>query len=305
MKKAIIYAFAALVAAVSVGSVVTLTRPVEAQQSYTSSLPAVGGVVVRRGAADPTAGAGVAAPRPALYVRTGTDALYLKTGSGNTAWTIVPISGGAASFSSVTATGNITSSAGNITATAGNVRAGLKLEMPVNASAPSLVAYDETGTNTGVSITANDSLVLWSAGATQATVVNTAISIAAITELRAAGGLRHQGGYHLVDPRLANIPTAGTAISTAGTPLVRVTLSAGSISSTAAPLLADGSEGQEICLVRDDDAGNFTISDQATLANTNVRLSATTIVLGPRDAICLKFLSDLGDWVQVSQVNNL
>lgn len=93
-------------------------------QAHLVGQPAVGGVVVVRGANDPTAGAGIAAPRPALYVRTGTDQIYLKTGAGNTAWTQLAQSGGAASFSSVTATGDITSSGGNISATAGSLSAG-------------------------------------------------------------------------------------------------------------------------------------------------------------------------------------
>lgn len=45
------------------------------------------GLSVLAGAADPTAGGGVAATRPAIYTRTGTDQVYLKTGAGNTAWT--------------------------------------------------------------------------------------------------------------------------------------------------------------------------------------------------------------------------
>jgi hypothetical protein len=47
----------------------------------------VNGIEFKTGAADPTAGDGVAANRPAIYVRTGTDQLWLKTGAGNTAWT--------------------------------------------------------------------------------------------------------------------------------------------------------------------------------------------------------------------------
>lgn len=47
----------------------------------------VNGIEFKSGAADPTAGAGVPANRPAIYIRTGTDQLWLKTGAGDTAWT--------------------------------------------------------------------------------------------------------------------------------------------------------------------------------------------------------------------------
>lgn len=76
-----------------------------------------------KGTVDPSAGAGVAAAEGTLYVRTGaTDQLWQKTGATATSWT--NIAGGAASFSSLTVSGNITSTAGNIAATAGDLTAG-------------------------------------------------------------------------------------------------------------------------------------------------------------------------------------
>lgn len=50
----------------------------------------INGVTILTGAADPSAGGGVAATRPALYIRTGTDQVYLKTGAGNSNWSLLP-----------------------------------------------------------------------------------------------------------------------------------------------------------------------------------------------------------------------
>lgn len=50
------------------------------------------GVYLYSGAADPSAGGGVAHTEPALYLRTGTDQLWMATGSGATAWVQVDVS---------------------------------------------------------------------------------------------------------------------------------------------------------------------------------------------------------------------
>lgn len=84
---------------------------------------------------------------------------------------------------------------------------------------------------------------------------------------------------------------------------IAITLSAGSISSTAAPLIADGTNGQTLTLIRSTDAGNFTISDQATLANSNLRLSTSTFAMGSRDSITLRFIN--GDWHELYRTNAL
>lgn len=118
------------------------------------------------------------------------------------------------------------------------------------------------------------------------------------------GGFR-TGGTVRKDVRTVDIAAVGTAISQNGSALVRVTLSAGAIVSTATPFIADGSDGQEIWLCRHSDAGALTLSDEGTLAGSNLRLSANTIALGPRDVIGLRFLTAIGDWVQFSYVNVL
>lgn len=67
----------------------TATGEATATLAVTGALTAgtLNGVGLLTGTADPSAGAGVAATRPALYVRTGTDQLWLKTGAGDTNWT--------------------------------------------------------------------------------------------------------------------------------------------------------------------------------------------------------------------------
>lgn len=105
--------------------------------------------------------------------------------------------------------------------------------------------------------------------------------------------------------RVVDIPAVGSTISPLGSPLVRITLSAGSIASTATPFITDGVEGQELHLLRSTDAGNLTLSDETIIAGTNLRLDGGTVVLGPRDSIKFRWLGALGDWVEVSRVNAL
>lgn len=105
-------------------------RELDAQVTYS---PSRGETI--KGTADPSAGGGVAAAEGTLYVRTGsTDQLWQKTGSGDTAWT--NIAGGAASFSSLTVSGNITTTTGNIVATTGAITA----DGNITTSAGNLVA---------------------------------------------------------------------------------------------------------------------------------------------------------------------
>lgn len=97
---------------------------------------------------------------------------------------------------------------------------------------------------------------------------------------------------------------AATAILANAT-IVKVTAASGSFTSTAAPTVANGQDGQMLIIVNVDTANNVTLQDQGTLASSNLRLSANTIVLGPKDSIVLVYVSTIGDWIQVGQVNTL
>ena len=71
---------------------------------------------------------------------------------------------------------------------------------------------------------------------------------------------------------------------------------------TAAPTVADGSDGQIIRLINEG-ANAVTIQDQGTLANSNLRLSTATFAIGPRDNITLVYDNSIGDWIEVSRTN--
>jgi hypothetical protein len=84
---------------------------------------------------------------------------------------------------------------------------------------------------------------------------------------------------------------------------IRLT-SDGNYTLTSAPTLANGGfEGQCITIINEDTAETITIQDQGGLANSNLRLSAATIALAPRDNIQLIWNGTIADWVQVAQTN--
>lgn len=75
---------------------------------------------------------------------------------------------------------------------------------------------------------------------------------------------------------------------------------------TSAPTLANGFfEGQIVRIINEDTADTITIQDQGTLASSNLRLSANTIALAPRDNITLIWNGTIGDWVQLATTNVL
>ena len=155
-------ALTAITLAATGWNVATHTPPADAQ-TFGSGASAINGIAFIRGAADPTAGGGVACTRPCFYVRTGTDDLYQKNGAGNTAWELKVDSGGAASFTTVTASGDITSSAGNLVATIGDCNAGDDL-----LAGDDLVVTDDAVVTDA--ITATNGNITASAGSLVATI---------------------------------------------------------------------------------------------------------------------------------------
>lgn len=75
----------------------------------------------------------------------------------------------------------------------------------------------------------------------------------------------------------------------------------GSITLTSAPTIANGTDGEEI-LLYNVGTQDVVLQDQGTLANSNLRLTAATITLTPRDSVRLMFSSTVGDWLQVGAV---
>lgn len=114
------------------------------------------------------------------------------------------------------------------------------------------------------------------------------------------------GAFTTQNARIA-APPAAQAITAAGNtitvgdadylaPISNTT--AGSITLTSTPTIADGTDGEEILLYHTG-TQNVVIQDQGTLAGSNLRLTAATVTLAPRHSVRLKFDAGVGDWVQV------
>ncbi len=93
---------------------------------------------------------------------------------------------------------------------------------------------------------------------------------------------------------------AATQTLSANAAAIKVTTTA-ALTLTSAPTITDGVDGQ---LVRILNVGTnaLTLQDQNTLAASNLRLTAATVTLAPRQSLELMFSSTIGDWVQVSNL---
>ena len=117
-------------------------------------------------------------------------------------------------------------------------------------------------------------------------------------------------GYLDINGRLVGRPDTTQTIIAAATAIgvdkyVQPISSDANYTLTAAPTIANGlADGQLVIIVN---VGSFTITlqDQGTLAGSNLRLSAATVALGPRDSITLLYSSAIGDWLQIAQTNVL
>ena len=83
--------------------------------------------------------------------------------------------------------------------------------------------------------------------------------------------------------------------------LVTVT---GAIVLTSAPTIADGNDGEFLCIINTGGGGGGTVTlqDQGTLAGSNLRLVGVSAVLGPRDSVLLMYDVAVGDWLQIGPV---
>jgi hypothetical protein len=102
-------------------------------------------------------------------------------------------------------------------------------------------------------------------------------------------------GTRLATPSSSQTLSAGTALL-ANAEYVMFTCT-GTITTTAAPTVADGSDGQVLILMNVG-TGSWVIKDQGTLTSSNLRLMATSITIAPRQSIELMYSATVGDWVQ-------
>jgi hypothetical protein len=71
---------------------------------------------------------------------------------------------------------------------------------------------------------------------------------------------------------------------------------------TTKPALPDGYPGQELTLVNVSASRTITLSDQDSVAASNLQLLASTIAIAPKQCLRLVFTEALGDWAQVGPV---
>lgn len=131
---------------------------------------------------------------------------------------------------------------------------------------------------------------------------NIAIDIAPMTSGSTINaGIRNASATINTPGTAQNITAASQAITIAST--VKQLTANASYTLTSAPTIANGQDGQVVTIVNVDTTDTITLQDQGTLAGSNLRLSASSIALGPRDSIQLMYSSTIGDWVQIGQTN--
>jgi len=104
----------------------------------------------------------------------------------------------------------------------------------------------------------------------------------------------------ILSERATQVIAAGTTISvTDGVPVTPYTTS-GNVTSTAAPFIAAGRNGQLVILRNDNGTGTLTLSDTNIGAGGSLlRLSANTVTMAAGSTMGLEYSSTLGAWVQV------
>lgn len=109
-----------------------------------------------------------------------------------------------------------------------------------------------------------------------------------------------QGGRHgklILAAEATQVITNTTAIE-ADAPIVRISAAA-NLAIDAVPTIADGTDGQLICVTNVGSA-TIEIKDQGSLAGSNLRLEGIT-VLSARQSIWFRYDEVVGDWLQVGK----
>lgn len=81
-----------------------------------------------------------------------------------------------------------------------------------------------------------------------------------------------------------------------------ISASGGDVTLTSTPTVSDSVDGHEIVLLNVDTTHTVTIQDQGTLGSSNLRLTANTVAIGPRDSVRLVYSATVGDWVQIGNL---
>ena len=123
------------------------------------------------------------------------------------------------------------------------------------------------------------------------------IDIAALTRAATNIGIRNAATTVFTPSTAQNITAVGTAILANAT-VVQLTADA-SYTLTSAPTVADGQDGQILIIINVDTVDVITIQDQGTLALSNLRLTAATVAIGPRDSVILMYNATVSAWVQI------
>lgn len=124
---------------------------------------------------------------------------------------------------------------------------------------------------------------------------------------RDASGYRRIGhGAQAVVCTAGNEIIAAAAGSIRGVDKLMVTAAGAITVGTAStkPILPDSYDGHTVKIINVG-ANNITLTDQGTMAASNLRLTATTVVLGARDSVELTYSSTVGDWLQTGNLVNV
>lgn len=203
----------------------------------------------------------------------------------------VNISGsGAVVADSITATGDIQGAI---------VRGTTALEFPAHPTNPGVRCI--TDTDTGIGRTAANEIDIIANGASRLYVSNAQIAGDSTVEAVFLGFLESRGG-RIKTKRAQDITAAGNTIDpVAGLQeIIEVTLSAGNITITATPFIANGADGQELMIVNVDATNTLTLPDEATTPGSNLELRAATRDLAAAGGyIRLRYSSALSAWHEV------
>lgn len=105
-------------------------------------------------------------------------------------------------------------------------------------------------------------------------------------------------GALVYSERATQAVAAGTTIAvTDGTPVTPITTS-GNVTSTAAPFIAAGRDGQMVIIRNDNAASTLTLQDAGALAGSLLRLSAASLVMAAGSHLALVYSAITGAWTQ-------